>query len=140
DTFGWRFYPRFQTEGKLDESSVESGVRECEALIILPSFLSQLELHSRSRWFSLAHPNSAEMPFAKIATLSDKVAALRSRVEKPGNQSWPGDMRYYQGILPFKNLSIRVPYENSLGGFALFNPSSAGLAPELYTFYGTPAL
>jgi hypothetical protein len=104
-----------------------------------------MDLHCRSRWFDLNHPDHTEPPFEKAAQLSDKLQLLL----RPGVELWQkqhdsddlaGDARYYRGVLPFQKMVVRIPYENTLGGFALFNPSSAGLAPELYSFYGTPAL
>jgi hypothetical protein len=39
-----------------------------------------------------------------------------------------------------QSVRVAVPYENALGGFALFAPAGAQLGPELYGFYGRPAI
>lgn len=78
NTFGWRFYPRFQTpdipgtlevvgrdllggrpfnrDQELRERRLEPGQRECMALVIMPSFVPFAEVHISSSWFSLADP------------------------------------------------------------------------------------
>ncbi len=37
-------------------------------------------------------------------------------------------------------MSVQVPYENTLGGFAMFNTGVTDLAPELLGWYGAPAI
>jgi hypothetical protein len=78
NTFGWRFYPRFQTpaipgnlevlardllggrsfnkDQELRERRLEPGQRECTALVIMPSFVPFAEVNISSTWFNLANP------------------------------------------------------------------------------------
>jgi hypothetical protein len=37
-------------------------------------------------------------------------------------------------------MSVQVPYENTLGGFAMFSTGVTDLAPELFGWYGAPAI
>lgn len=53
DKFGWRFLPRFSTQGKPKDQAIDRGMRECTALVILPSFVPKIELETRVRWFGL---------------------------------------------------------------------------------------
>jgi hypothetical protein len=42
--------------------------------------------------------------------------------------------------LPFQSTMVQIPYENTLGGFAMFNTGVTDLAPELTGWYGTEAI
>ena len=74
NTFGWRFYPRIQappvpghitasvtemlgygqdSDARLKQSKLEAGMRECTALIVMPSFLPQVTVDVKSNWFPL---------------------------------------------------------------------------------------
>ncbi|MBA4017091.1 MAG: hypothetical protein C0483_07965 [Pirellula sp.] len=83
DTFGWKFYPRFQTPpvesnvtvffrdlvigGPTDKhlecaKEIEPGQRECTAVVLMPSFVPHVTFHTRSNWFRLncaAHTSSS---------------------------------------------------------------------------------
>src|SRR5207237_3721658 len=77
NTFGWRFYPRFQTPDTpsalgafvrdtiiggpnrnqlLRERRLEPGARECVAIVLMPSFVPYLHLDTVSNWFPLTNP------------------------------------------------------------------------------------
>ncbi len=74
DTFGWRFFPRFQTpapkgtvaalhetiwgpspDGDLMHRKIEPGPRECVAIVIMPSFVPYVTMEVRTNWFRLNH-------------------------------------------------------------------------------------
>jgi hypothetical protein len=42
--------------------------------------------------------------------------------------------------LPLQSLRQQVPYESTLGGFAMFNSGATDLAPQLYGYYGEPGV
>src|SRR6202007_1823298 len=42
--------------------------------------------------------------------------------------------------LPLQSATVQVPYENTLGGFAMFNTGVTDLAPELTGWYGSPSI
>ena len=75
DTFGWRFYPRVQTppvpsnmeaigrdllvgsqtkDQNIRTRRLEPGIRECTALVVLPSFVPFVTVDTRTNWFRLA--------------------------------------------------------------------------------------
>lgn len=77
NTFGWRFYPRFQTPptrsnayvllreqiiggqtkgSLLRQRRLEPGMRECTALVIMPSFVPHVTIETTTNWFGLANP------------------------------------------------------------------------------------
>jgi hypothetical protein len=42
--------------------------------------------------------------------------------------------------LPYQSASVQIPYENTLGGFAMFNTGVTDLTPELTGWYGSPSI
>ena len=42
--------------------------------------------------------------------------------------------------LPLQSMRAMVPYENTLGGFEMFNTGVTDLAPELIGWYGAPGI
>ena len=76
DTFGWRFMPRLQSpptpttlqtisqelgggptpDQDLRDRMLEPGVRECTAIIVMPSFVQYVDFHTRANWNGLTNP------------------------------------------------------------------------------------
>ncbi|MFM8706790.1 MAG: hypothetical protein ACKOHK_01490, partial [Planctomycetia bacterium] len=99
DTFGWRFYPRIQpppTRGNLatftdtlcgtsptarDLASrrLEPGMRECTALIVMPSFVPFVSFDVRTNWFSLTHPKATDQSMRQAMLLSRSVQSMHER-------------------------------------------------------------
>ena len=96
-TFGWRFYPRFQSpdiesnltvltrdlmiggpsrDALLRQRRMEPGPRECMALVIMPSFVPFATLDSTSNWFSLTNPKHKVMDHKDAMQLSRAVKKL----------------------------------------------------------------
>jgi hypothetical protein len=168
-TFGWRFYPRFQVApvegnakvlfrdliggGPTDEQllrsrKIEPGMRECLAIIVMPSFVGRATIDSRSSWFRLDSPKHSALSHQETVQYSrsietmkyhaqacvrcpdlyrdGEVSRLLSRVEQLSQQ------------LPAQTLSFAVPTENNLGGFEILSAGTGELAPELLGWYGAP--
>ena len=92
DTFGWRFYPRFQnprrvksnietigdmlwrggpgTNFQLKDSGLEAGMRELTAVIVMPSFLERVRFDVTGNWFQLHDPDKM-----KVHTAHDRTRA-----------------------------------------------------------------
>ena len=179
ETFGWRFYPRFQTpdiEGNLTvffrdlligsqnrdallrRRRLEPGVRECVAIVIMPSFVPYVTMETSSNWFPLAPPCCPTLshclplhhPRCKTLTATDAVK-LSERVKIIENCSGlvadaacyrDGELarllaraKQLEARLPLQSMSVQVPYENTLGGFAMFNTGVTDLVPELLGWY-----
>lgn len=170
ETFGWRFYPRIQTpdaesnlkvrvrdlfvggpgrDAILRQQKLEPGIRECHAVVIMPSFVPYATLEVSSCWCALTNPKH------KCGTTTDAVA-LSARVhsiEKCAHQTTDADCyldgemnrllnraKQLEARLPMRSMRIQVPYENTLGGFAMFNTGVTDLAPEIYGWYGAPGI
>ena len=60
---------------------------------------------------------------------------------RPGDvQRLHNKIQQLEARLPMQSTMVQVPYENTLGGFAMFNTGVTDLAPELTGWYGAPAV
>ncbi len=104
ETFGWRFYPRFQnppvpvertnfgTLGNLlarggpppdyraRYSRLETGQRELTVIMIMPSFLQRARFDVSSNWFKLNDPDDFYIPTAKMLWQGQELMKLRNAV------------------------------------------------------------
>jgi hypothetical protein len=169
DTFGWRFTPRVQaldvpgTLGSIRETlcgtsrdydlkhrQLEPGQRECVAIVLMPSFVPYADFDVRSNWFKLTNPKNAALTMKDSLQLSRAVTAMRhSRAQCAQCQHLYRDgelSRLFKRVdqldreLPLQTQRALVPYENTLGGFEMFNTGITDLAPELIGFYGAPGI
>lgn len=170
DTFGWRFYPRFQTpdiesnatvffrdllvggpnkDALLQMRRLEPGIRECYAVVIMPSFVPYATFNVSANWFKLRNPHCKELDATdamRLSKLAKNIQVCSTRVAD-GDCYRDGDFmrllekaKQLETRLPFQNTMVQIPYENTLGGFAMFNTGITDLAPELTGFYGTEAI
>jgi len=170
DTFGWRFYPRFQSPDTdnnltvffrdllwggpnrktlLRERQLEPGIRECVAIVLMPSFCPYADLEASSNWFALDNPHRKVMNSVRAVRLGEQLKSIQNCMQMVGNPQCyrDGDIERLRGRadqlesrLPLQSMSVQVPYENTLGGFAMFSTGVTDLAPELLGWYGAPAV
>ena len=116
----------------------------------MPSFVPSLTLDVRTNWFSLAHPTATEQTMRQTMHLSRSVQAMRHHAcqcQQCAHLYRPGEfarlMRRVDQLdrrLPLQTLAAQIPYENTCGGFELFNTGITDLAPELVGWYGAPGV
>lgn len=169
DTFGWIFQPRVQTppdrstiaaftetvcgtsaEAALVHRKLEPGLRECTAIIVMPSFVPFIALDVESEWFSLAHPADVKPSTREAMLFSRTVKAIEAGVlhcQQNAHLYRPGELnRLTQKMtrldrqLPTQSIEAQIPHENTAGGFELFNTGITDLAPELIGWYGAPGV
>lgn len=179
DTFGWRFFPRVQTpdvEGTLTvigrdlilggpnkdqglrRRRMEPGMRECMALVVMPSFIKHVRFDVRTNWFPLVPCHitkffhSARTPASMEKTV--EWSKLIKSMEDSAMMCVKDQHKYRDGEverllkrshqlsqeLPINTMYAQVPYENTLGGFEMFASGVTDLAPELVGFYGAPGV
>lgn len=169
DTFGWKFYPRFQTPpvegnatvlfrdliagGPTDkhlESSrqIEPGMRECTAIVLMPSFVPHVTFTTRSHWFKLGKEGVTADSIEDTMTYSRAIKQMQVQAQQSiqcAHLYRDGEVdrllsRIHQldRKLPLQTLECTVPIENSLGGFEIFSTGTRELAPELNGWYGSP--
>ena len=169
DTFGWRFHPRVQgldvpgTAGALWQTirgtprdadirkrRLEPGMRECVAIVLMPSFVPYVDTQVRSNWFKLTNPKKAAVTMKDTMQLSRAITTMRnSRLEcircahlyRPGEvERLLGRVKQLDRELPLQTMRVQVPYENTRGGFEMFNSGATDLAPELVGWHGAPGV
>ena len=169
DSFGWRFYPRVQSpptrgalatlgetlcgpssDADLAARQLEPGMRECTAILVMPSFVPAVSFDVRTNWFQLAHPRCTEPSLEDAVTCSRAITQLRQSASRTciANQHYRGGelVRLLKRVdqldreLPLQTLTTQVPYENTAGGFELFSAGTTALAPELIGWYGAPGI
>lgn len=179
DTFGWRFFPRVQTpdvEGTLTvlgrdliaggpnrdqglrRRRIEPGMRECVALVVMPSFVKHVRFDVRTNWFPLVpghvtklfHTARTPASMEKTVEWSKLIKSMEDSVTtcvKDEHLYRDGEVerllkRSHQlsQELPINTMYAQVPYENTLGGFEMFASGVTDLAPELVGFYGAPGV
>jgi hypothetical protein len=170
ESFGWRIYPRFQTpdtesnatvffrdlliggpnkNAYLRQRRLEPGIRECVAIVLMPSFVPFAEMDASSNWFGLANPHRKKMDSTDAVKLSERVKSIQNCAQNVTDTECYRDGERERLLhradqlaarLPLQTMSVQVPYENTLGGFAMFSTGVTDLAPELLGWYGTPAI
>lgn len=177
NTFGWRFYPRVQsppvpsnlraTVGDLliggqnrdtlvRTRKLEPGIRECTALVVMPSFVPQVTVDVRTSFFRLAkhtpiHEFMHRKPgYESSMELSRELTELRRLQQKCVNDAHlyrDGEVfRLCKAVerlddrLPLQTHNVTVPWENDLGGFEVFQSGTQVLEPELHGWYGAPGV
>ncbi|WLD13517.1 hypothetical protein [Planctellipticum variicoloris] len=179
DTFGWRFFPRVQTPGvesnltvltrdmliggpgkdaMLKQRRMEPGMRECVALVVMPSFVKHVRFDVRTNWFPLVPchvPNAFKAGLTPpsmeqtvewsrmIKTMEDSVAMCiqDEHLYRDGEvERMLKRAHQLSQELPINTMHAQVPYENTLGGFEMFSSGVTDLAPELVGFYGAPGI
>jgi hypothetical protein len=168
--FGWRFYPRFQTpdtesnaqvffrdmivggptkDQLLHDRRLEPGIRECVAVVMLPSFVPYVACDVSSDWINITDPKCKLMDCEDALRMSRQVRAIQNCAcnVQDADCYRSGELErlmrkaeQLEARLPLQTQTVQVPYENTLGGFAMFNNGVTDLAPELYGWYGTPRI
>lgn len=171
NTFGWRFRPRFQTmdiesnavtvgrdllwggpnrDARMKNWRIEPGMRECVALVVMPSFVPHVRFDVRSHWFKLHNHDNIKGEMTDTMKLSSKIAEAQQLMEfchLEAENYRPGEIeRLYARVkqlsdrLPLQTMYAQVPYENTAGGFELFSSGVTDLGPELLDYYGAPGV
>jgi hypothetical protein len=169
DTFGWRFYPRFQTPpvegnakvlfrdlivgGPTDKQlergrQIEPGMRECTAIVLMPSFVPHVTFTTRSNWFRLGKQGLTADSVEDTVEYSRAIKQMETNANtciRCAHLYRDGEVdRMVKRIkqldrrLPLQTLECQVPVENSLGGFEIFSAGTRELSPELTGWYGAP--
>jgi hypothetical protein len=170
NVFGWRFYPRFQSPDTpsnltvlfrdtlvggpnrnqlLRDRRLEPGMRECVAVVMMPSFVPYVSVEAASNWFPLANPKHKVLDLTQAMHLSREIKAIQvggcgvtdANCYRDGD--WARLLQRAEQLearLPLQTMNAPVPVVNTLGGFEMFSNGTTDFAPELYGFYGAPGI
>jgi hypothetical protein len=170
DTFGWRFYPRFQTpptkgnvtafweslvggptsDQDMRRRQLEPMMRECVAIVLMPSFVPYATFDTRTRFFKLTNPEHGEISMRRNLELSRSIKSMQNSAAQCAAYAQlyrDGEVErllrrvdQLDKTLPLQTLRIQMPFENTSGGFELFNRGVTDLSPELVGWYGSPGI
>ena len=171
DTFGWRFQPRVQVppiesnlktafselliggpkrDSDINSHRLEPGIRQCTAIIVMPSFVPYALFDVRSNWFKLTNPKKRLADLEDAVELSKGIQSMHSLADTCRSEESlyrSGEVhRLLRAVdrldrsLPLQSSYVQMPYENTLGGFEMFNSGVTDLAPQLDGWYGAPGV
>ncbi|APZ92669.1 hypothetical protein [Fuerstiella marisgermanici] len=176
DVFGWRFYPRVQTppfsststtifrellRGGPDKDDlrrsweIEPGMRECTAMVLMPSFITHVTFDARGSYFPLGKHALRDPSDTRTSIQDNMYLSHKIRLMENATCSIAAEAACYRDgevqrlmrradqlakKLPLQTVHARVPNENTLGGFEMFSSGITDLAPELLDFYGMPGV
>ncbi|WP_372717761.1 hypothetical protein [Novipirellula sp.] len=167
DTFGWYFYPRVQSPPQernnvaalarliwstgptehYDQKhlSLEPGMRECEVLIAMPSFVPHVEFDVTTNWERLTKPGATKQSYEEMVALGGRIHRLRGNLRdaKDAQCFRPGDyarlisrVDQLEKMLSLQSYEVNVPYAYEQSGTTLFNKGDVQLRPVLHGVYG----
>jgi len=169
DTFGWTFRPRVQTragqgnlaafgetlfgrgaDANIREALIEPGMRECSAIVLMPSFVPYCDFEIATSWHRLDNPRSKDLSNHQTLKLSRSIRYMKqcsldcascTHLYRDGeSERLLNRVKQLERELPLQTLRAQIPYENTLGGFELFSNGVTDLAPELVGWYGAPGI
>ena len=171
DTFGWYFYPRVQSPptessnigallrtiwstGPTDcydqkHRKLEPGIRECEVLIAMPSFVTEVSFDVTTNWEALARPGVTKRSYEEMVAQAGRLHRLRMCLQEAGNEQCyrPGDWErlvsridQLEHMLGMQTHVVGVPYQYEQTGTDLFDLGKAHLRPVLHDYYGLQVL
>jgi hypothetical protein len=134
---------------QLKNSKLEPGLRDLSAVVIMPSFLRGVQMDAIGNFYPLQEPDEMKIPRVRMLeqgrTIMDLQHALGTTLDCRNFR--PGDLRRLvtqvhelEEMLPMQTRTIRVPYENTLGGFQLFREGTTALVPMLSGFEGAESI
>jgi hypothetical protein len=167
DTFGWYFYPRVQTPPTestnigafartvwstgptehydVKHRNLEPGIRECEVIVAMPSFVTKVSFDVTSNWEKLTCPGKTKRSYEEMVAQGGRLHRLRSclnGVEDNGCYR-PGDyarlisrVDQLEHMLGMQTHVVNVPYQYEQSGTDLFDKGKVQLVPVLQDFYG----
>ncbi|MEW4565872.1 hypothetical protein AB1K70_25370 [Bremerella sp. JC770] len=167
DTFGWYFYPRIQSppteksnimatarliwsNGPTEHYDrkhleIEPGMRECEVLIAMPSFVPHVDFDVTTNWERLTNPGATKQSYEEMIQLGGRVHRLRCNLREANDQQCfrPGDysrllsrVDQLEKMLSLQTYEVDLPFEYEQAGKTLFSQGNVQLRPELFDYYG----
>ncbi len=167
DTFGWYFRPRIQAppvestnigalartiwstgpteKYDLRHRKLEPGIRECEVLIVMPSFVREVNFDVTSNWECLTKPGVTKRSYEEMLAQGRAIHELKLCMPSLDSAACyrSGDIdRLVQRIdqldamLGMQSYQVKLPYKFEQSGNGLFGQGRNNLKPRLTGFYG----
>jgi hypothetical protein len=143
------------------ERCLEPGQRECVAIVLMPSFVPYAQIESVTDWFPLTDPPlgtlgkavepaiSKDHELARAMHMSRQVKSIKNCAFNVQDANCFREVEHQvllkridqlEARLPTQSYKVQIPYENTLGGFKVFNNGITDLAPVLRSWYGAPGI
>ena len=112
----------------LRQHRLEPGIRECVAVVIMPSFVPSMHMESSGNWFKLTNPKHKEFQLVDAMKMSKLVKGVQTCNGKINDADCyrDGDLtrlmakaKQLEARLPLQDVKVQVPNENTLGGFEI---------------------
>lgn len=167
DTFGWYFHPRIQTPptestniGALARTiwstgptehydrkhrRLEPGIRECEVLIAMPSFVTEISFDVTTNWEKIARPGVTKRSYEEMIAQGARIHQLQTCMQDPANQQCyrPGDyarlrsrIDQLETMLGLQTYNVNLPYQYEQTGSGLFDTGKKQQRPTIDFYYG----
>ena len=167
DTFGWYFHPRIQSPptestnigafarlvwstGPTDHYDykhrrLEPGIRECEVLVAMPSFVGQVAFDVTSNWERIPRPGKTKRSYEEMVAQGGRLHRVQMNLRELADEHCfrPGDsarlvsrVEQLEQMLGMQTYNVRVPYEYEQSGTDLFDKGNVQLRPVVHNFYG----
>lgn len=166
DTFGWYFHPRVQappTESTnigafartlwstgptehydLKHRKLEPGIRECEVLVAMPSFVHELSFDVTTNWEKVATPGVTKRSYEEMLAQGGRIHQLRTCLTELDAPCYrPGDIQrivsridQLEAMLGMQTHAVTIPYRYEQSGFDLFDRGNNQLRPAVTGYYG----
>lgn len=171
DTFGWYFYPRTQTTvpersniaaiarlvwsggptWKYDARNqrLEAGIRECEALLVMPGFVNGVRFDVTTNWEKLAHPGVITRDYVEMVDQGSQVQRALAQIGKVRDQQChraadftvlASRIAQLEKMLPLQSIQVRIPFEYSFPAGELFDTGNSHLRPRITGYYGSNSI
>ena len=134
---------------QIKNSKLEPGQRELTVVIIMPSFLQNVRFDVTGNWFPLVDPDQMKTPTPRMIEQGREVVELREALNcihdhktyrKGDIQRLTTRVNQLEKMLPMQTQEIALPYENTIGGFQLFQQGTTALVPQLDAFEGVDTI
>lgn len=167
DTFGWYFHPRVQSPPpernniaalgrqlwssgptrNYDEKHqrLEPGIRECEAVIVMPAFVPSVRFDVITNWEKRNKPGAVKRDYAEMIVEGAEIQKVLDYATQVQDQTHfrPNDfsvlvarVEQIENMLPLQAFDVRLPFDRQLSGQELFDGGKSQLRPVVDGFYG----
>ena len=167
DTFGWYFHPRVQAPpvessnlaalgrmiwstgptGRYDlrHRKLEPGIRECEVLIAMPTFVNEVTFDVTTNWEKVATPGETKRSYEEMVAQGGRIHRLKMCLRNIKNSECfrPGELErllsrvdQLERMLSLQTHVVNIPFRQDQSGVDLFDRGDRFLRPEIHGYYG----
>jgi hypothetical protein len=120
-------------------------MRDCEVLIAMPSFVSEIAFDVTTNWEMISKPGVTKRSYEEMIAQGSRLHRLRMCMKEPNNQQCyrPGDVArlssridQLETMLGMQTYTVNLPFQSDQRGTELFNAGKKQLRPSIDYYYG----